>query len=79
MCKSEYGVSDSLANYLTMALDVTVGDFVKFMETQFRPGEYRALLDGLEVELDRVMTDGNFTDVLELFRAIAIRCQVGSD
>ena len=70
-----HNVSDDLANYLTMALDVTVGPFAEFMKTQFAPGEYQAILDEREAELQDVMLKGNFSDAVELFQALAVRCQ----
>ncbi len=59
-----------------MPLDVSTADFLAFMKTQFPPGEFQQRLDRLERERVKVMQDANFTDALQLFKALALPCEV---
>ncbi len=59
-----------------MPLDVSTADFLAFMTTQFPPGEFQQRLDRLERERVKVMRDANFTDALQLFKALALPCEV---
>jgi len=69
----EYGVDDLMANYLSMALDLTAKDMVDFMSGQLKKGTMNQQLETLKTNYSKVMERGNFSDPLKLFNAIAIR------
>ncbi len=67
---SEEGISNQLANYMTMALDPNVGHIVKFMEKNIP--KYRERLAKLEDELQKQLKSTNST-LVELFHKVAVR------
>jgi hypothetical protein len=67
---SAEGISNDVANYITMALDPNVGILVRYLSKNVP--DYAASLDRLEVELDQKLHDSNIT-LLELFHRVAIR------
>lgn len=69
LCFIAEGVSDELANYMTMALDPKVGLFVKYQKRNFG---YIALLQQLQRELNVKLITSKLT-MLGLYQKIAIR------
>ncbi len=69
----EHGVSNDLANYVTLVLDLSIQDFTTFMKSQLPPGVYDHMMEQNESDLRDVLRNGNFTSTLDLFRAIATR------
>ena len=69
----EYGVSDDLADYMTMVLDMGYGQqFITMTEDKVYGNEFALETNQSETELRRVLTENNF-DLLELFEALAVR------
>jgi hypothetical protein len=64
------GVSPSLANYMTMALDPNVGHLVSFMREEVPT--YDQLLKDLQLELDQKLDSQNIT-LIELYHRIAMK------
>ncbi len=64
------GISNNLANYMTMALDPNVGHLVKYMNREVPA--YGQLLDQLQQELDVKLIHSKMS-VLDLFHKVAIR------
>ena len=64
------GVSEDLANYMSMALDPSAGNTADLMSQQIP--NYREGIENLERELQEKLTAKNVT-ILELFHKIAIR------
>jgi len=63
-------VSDDLANYLTMALDLTVKEMAEFMTGQLKDGEYQRRIDKLEAERLDLMK--SFDSPVDVFRSLAV-------
>ncbi len=70
---SDEGISNNLANYMTMAIDPNVGHIVKFMEQELP--SFGPLLKQLQVELEDKLNSLKLT-LPELFHRIAIRLEV---
>ena len=66
----EEGISEEMANYLTMALDPSAGGIYELMSRQIF--NYKNRIEKLEDELDEILLSKNVT-ILELFHRIAIR------
>lgn len=64
------GISPSLANYMTMALDPNVGHLVSFMREEIP--NYDNLLSELQNELDQKLDSQKLT-LVELYHRIAMR------
>jgi hypothetical protein len=64
------GISNNLANYMTMALDPNVDNLVKYMTREIPA--YSKLLEQLQLELEIKLLQSKLT-VLELFHKVAIR------
>ena len=64
------GISNNLANYMTMALDPNVGNIVEFMGQEIP--SYTLLLQQLQVELDIKLISSGLT-LPELFHKVAVR------
>jgi hypothetical protein len=70
MFVSAEGISNNLANYMTMALDPNVGHLVRYMTREVP--DYPRLLEQLQEELDTKLSTSNMT-ILELFHKVAIK------
>ncbi len=66
----EEGISDDMANYITMALDPSAGAIYQLMSRQI--SNYEDRIAELEDQLDQVLLSKNIT-ILDLFHRIAIR------
>jgi hypothetical protein len=64
------GISNNLANYMTMALDPNVGHLVRYMTRQVP--DYPSLLQQLELQLEGKLQSSNIS-ILELFHKVAVR------
>ncbi len=67
---SDEGISNDLANYMTMAIDPNVGHIVKFMEGEIPTYAQRLL--NLQKELEFKLASSRLT-LPELFHKVAIR------
>lgn len=64
------GMSNNLANYMTMALDPNVAHLVKFMNKNVPA--YAQLLDQLQEELDIKLIKSKLS-IVDLFHKVAIK------
>jgi len=64
------GITNEMANYLTMALDPNSSNLYKMMSDQI--GNYKKRITELQDELDRILKLKNIT-IVDLFHRIAIR------
>ena len=64
------GISNEMANFLTMALDPHAGNIFQLMNHQI-PNYQEKILD-LEDELDEILQTRNIS-ILQLFQRVAIR------
>jgi hypothetical protein len=67
---TDEGISNDLANYMTMAIDPNVGHIVKFMEEEIPT--YAQKLLNLQKELELKLASSRLT-LPELFHKVAIR------
>ncbi len=69
---SDYNISEDLATYMLYPLDNSISLFTSFFASTL--GEpYLDMLAGLEEQLQSVMRENGFADMLELYRAVAVR------
>ena len=68
---SAEGISNEMANYITMALDPNAGHTFALMNDQI--GNYQKNITRLEKELETILRTKNIT-IVDLFHKIAIRC-----
>ncbi len=54
------------------SLDTSLKQFVEFFEAEFGDN-YTAQLRALDSQLQQTMADHNFTDMLQLYKAVAIK------
>ena len=69
-CFADEGISNDLANYLTMALDPNAGNIFELMKSQIPKYEERIM--ELEDELDMILSGQNIS-IVELFHKVAIK------
>ncbi len=67
---TEEGISNEMANYLTMALDPNAANIYELMSKQIP--NYREKIMNLEDELDEILISKNIS-IVNLFHKIAIR------
>ena len=72
---SEYNISEDLASYMVMSLDMSIKNYTEFMKELLPPGHYQTLLEQQEEGLTQLLANHNFTNLLDVFRAIAIECR----
>ena len=72
----KYNISNSLANYMTFALNPSLNDFVDFMLSGLTgtSREFETMLEKEAANLDSVLNDRNLT-IIELFKAVAMSCE----
>jgi hypothetical protein len=70
LCLIDEGISNNLANYMTMAIDPNVGHIVRFMEKEIPT--YRKTLADLQEELKKKLNSTGLS-LPELFHKVAIR------
>jgi len=68
-----FDVDDDLANYLTMALDLTGQNVLNFTKSRLEEGEMEKRLLNLEKNLSKALKSGNFSDTLTLFNALTVK------
>ena len=64
------GISNEMANYLTMALDPNAASLYRLMS--FQIGSHAKRMEELENELDKILRTRNIT-IVDLMKKIAIR------
>ena len=64
-------ISDSFAGYLTQAVDPGLSEFYDFMRTG-DPIGFQNEMDRFSRQLDETLERYNMTDILDLYRAIAV-------
>ena len=64
------GITNEMANYLTMALDPNTANLFKMMVGQIE--NYKQRIDKLQDELDKILKSKNIT-IVDLFHRIAMR------
>ena len=71
-----YNITNTLANYMTLALDPSLNDFISFMLSGVTGTAdlFRKMLEQQALELDQVLTTYNMT-LLELFQSVAFPCE----
>lgn len=71
----EYNVSNSLASYISHSVDPSFPYFYDSLGTRDTPFQapFLAMMDSLEKEMEDVLQRNNM-DILELFHALAIKC-----
>ena len=67
---SEEDISNELANYMTMTLDLNVANLASYMNRTVP--NYDALINELDAQLETKLKASNIT-ILELFHRLAIR------
>lgn len=73
LLEKEYGVDDSLADYMTSVLDIGYPQQFNTMTNDIAYGtDFDLEQKQAETGLRRVLTENNF-DLLELFEALAVR------
>ena len=69
------GISNNLANYMTMALDPNVGAMVNMMEKEYP--QFHSLMESLRLELESKLSSSGIS-LPDLFHRIAVRCYINS-
>ena len=64
------GITNEMANYITMALDPNAGNLYKLMNNQI--GNYEKKMEILQSELEQILLVRNLT-IVDLFHKIAVR------
>ena len=64
------GITNEMANYITMALDPNAGNLYKLMNNQI--GNYENKMEILQSELEQILLVRNLT-IVDLFHKIAVR------
>ncbi len=66
-----YKVSSELASYILLTLDTSSKSFIEWMK-RLDPDSMESKLQRLESELETLLKENDFDDMLQLFHALAV-------